>query len=130
MGENLSEAPKADGRGENLIEVPLLSPKKKRKKKKRKKKKRGSNRKQTQALEINGGCRYSMQKRRPLNSRIRVPTMLPGDLTSTSSENTHLLQGMGTISSQLSLLHEAADFLQEVLYFYRKIPVEVLDGQN
>ena len=61
--------------------------------------------------------------------------MLPGDPTSTSSENTHLLQGMGTISSQLSLLQEVidflqevTDFLQEVLYFYRKLPVEVLDG--
>ena len=29
MGENLSEAPKAGGRGENLIEAPLLSLKKK-----------------------------------------------------------------------------------------------------
>ena len=56
--------------------------------------------------------------------------MLLGDLTSTSSENTHLLQGMGMISSQLSLLQEATDFLQEVLYFYRKLPVEVLTAQN
>ena len=31
MGENLSEAPKAGGRGENLIEAPLLSFKKKKK---------------------------------------------------------------------------------------------------
>ena len=54
--------------------------------------------------------------------------MLLGDLTSTSSKNTHLLQGMGMISSQLRLLQEGADFLQEVLYFYRKLPVEVRDG--
>ena len=54
--------------------------------------------------------------------------MLPRELTSTSSKNTHLLQGMGTISSQLSLLQEGGDFLQEVLYFYRKLPVEVRDG--
>ena len=38
MSENLSEALKADGRGENLIEAPLLSFKKKRKKNKKKKK--------------------------------------------------------------------------------------------
>jgi hypothetical protein len=30
LGENLSEAPKAGGRGENLIEAPLLSFKKKK----------------------------------------------------------------------------------------------------
>ena len=77
---------------------------------------------------MHAGCRCSMKERRSLNSKSRILIMLPGDLTSTSSKNTHLLQGMGTTSSQPSLLQEATDFLQEVLYFYRKLPVEVQDG--
>jgi hypothetical protein len=40
LSENLSEALKADGKGENLIEAPLLSFKKKKKKKKKKTKKK------------------------------------------------------------------------------------------
>ena len=50
---------------------------------------------------MHAGCRCSMKERRSLNSKSRILIMLPGDLTSTSSKNTHLLQGMGTISSQL-----------------------------
>ena len=44
MGENLSEAPKADSRGENLIKVPLLSPQKKKKTKEKKKRQKQKNR--------------------------------------------------------------------------------------
>ena len=40
MSENLFESLKADGKGENLMEAPLLSFKKKKKKKKRRKKKK------------------------------------------------------------------------------------------
>ena len=40
LGENLSEALKADGKGENLMEAPLLSFKKREKKRKKEKKKK------------------------------------------------------------------------------------------
>ena len=62
-------------------------------------------------------------------------------LTITSSKNTHFLQGMCTILSRLEsstgrrrfstgrcrLSTGNAKFLQEALYFYRKLPVEVRD---
>ena len=91
MGENLSEALKADSKGENLIEAPLLSFKKK---KKRINKKQGQ---QVHNVAMHAGCRYSMKEERSLNSKTRVLIMLPGDLTSTPSRNTHLFQGLGTI---------------------------------
>ena len=69
---------------------------------------------------MHAGCRHSMKERRSLNSKSRVVIMLPGDLTSTPSGNTHLLQGLGMIWSQFSLLQEATGlstgssvFLQE-----------------
>ena len=40
MSENLSEALRADGKGENLIEAPLLSFKKKKRENREKKRKR------------------------------------------------------------------------------------------
>ena len=122
MGENLSEAPKAGGRGENLVEAPLLSFKKKKrslsenlsealkadgkgenliesplmsfKKKKREKKRQGQ---QVHNVAMHAGYRYSMKEKRSLNSKTRVLIMLPGHLTSIPSKNTHLLQGLGTI---------------------------------
>ena len=75
---------------------------------------------------MHAGCRYSRKQKRSLNSKTRVLTMLPGDLTSTPSRNTHLFQDLGNHS--LVFYRKLQDFLQEVLYFYRKLPVESLDG--
>ena len=52
-------------------------------------------------MAMHAGSKYSMKERRSLNSKSRILIMLPGDLTSASSKSTHLLQGMGTIASQL-----------------------------
>ena len=91
---------------------------------------------------MHAGCRCFMKERRSVNAKPKILIMLSGDLTSTSSKNTHFLQGMCKISSRLEsstgrcrlstgrcrLSTGNANFLQEVLYFYRKLPVEVRDG--
>ena len=115
--------------------------------KKKKKGKKGKNNKKKQGQQIHNvklhaGCRCTMEERKPLNSQLRILIMLSGDLTNTSSKNTHFLQGMCTISSRLEsstgrcrlstgrcrLSTGNATFLQEVLCFYRKLPVEVREG--
>ena len=139
LSENLSEALKADGKGENLIEAPLLSFKKKEKKKKKKQERQ---RQQVYHVKLHADCRCSMEERKPLNSKPRVLIMQSGHLTSTSSKNTHFLQGMCTISSWQTFyrkmqtfyrkvqtfLQETQLFYNKVLYFYRKPPVEVREG--
>jgi len=51
-----------------------------------------------------------MGKRRPLNSRERVPIKLPGNLTYIPSMNTHFSQGLDSIWSRFNLLKEATGF--------------------
>ena len=83
-----------------------------------------------------------MEERKPLNSKSRILIMLPGDLISTSSKNTsffflkvhaqfyqlEFLQEDAVSTGRYSLSTGSADFLQEALYFYRKLPVEVQDS--
>ena len=101
LGENLSEAPKADSRGENLIEAPLLSLEKRKKRKRVRKRKKKEAETEKTGLIFGNCCRLQgfNAKRRPLNSRTRVPTKLPGNVTCTPSMNTHFFQGLDTIWS-------------------------------
>ena len=70
---------------------------------------------------MHAGCRCSMKERRSFNAKPEILIMLPGDLTSTSSKSTHLLQGMGTIASQLkSFYRKVQTFYRKVQTFYRK----------
>ena len=101
-------------------------------------------------VKLHAGCRCSMEGRKPLNSKPRVLIMLPRDLTNTSSKDTHVFSryvqfyhGLNLLQEDSVFLQEDADFLQESADFlqegrtfyrklcvYRKLPVEVWDGQK
>ena len=136
MSENLSEALKAGGRGENLIEAPLLSFKKKKKQKEKKNK-------------INKSlCEICMQIAGVLWRRGSLSTQSQGSLSCSQDTSPAppprmlIFSKVCALSLQLESSTERrrfstgrcglstgrAAFLQEALYFYRKLPVEAQNG--
>ena len=117
MSENLSEALRADGMGENLFEAPLLSLKKK------------ENNKQNM-VKLHAGSRCSMEKRKPFNSQPGVLIILSRNLTSTSSKSTHVFSRYVQFYQGLNLLQEDVVFLQEDAVFLQEGTVFLQEGAD
>ena len=116
MSENLSEVLRADGTGENLLEAPLLSFKKKETRKKRKEKNK---------IHKLFACRLQVFYGGEEASQLKVK----GPYHAARTPHQHLLQECLCSSRymhfhyRLSLLQEDTDFLQEGAIFYRKVQI-------
>jgi len=97
-------------------------------KRKSKKEKEGRNREKKTSLIPGNCCRLQVHnaERGPPNTSRRVPTKFPGILTSIPSMNTHFFRVRTQSNHGSTFYRKLQDFLQEVLYFYQKHPVEPL----